>query len=77
MLDRCNTGQALSTARFQCGSYIVCQSQASILDLHKWLIGKSWTLIKLAVARQSQITYSNFMHLEVTTNVQDMPIHRN
>jgi len=77
MLNCCITGncQALSTAHFWCGSYIVCPSQAGILDLHKWLIGKSWTWKKnLAVVCQSENTYSNFMQLDLTTNVQHMPI---
>ena len=45
MPDHCITGnrRALSTAHFRRGFYAVCLSQASILDRHKWLIGKSWT----------------------------------
>ena len=67
----------LSAARFHRDSYVVCLSQAGILDLHKCLIGKYWTLKKLAVACQSQNTYSKFMQLDLATNIQHMPIHRN
>ena len=67
----------LSAACFHRDSYVVCLSQAGILDLHKCLIGKYWTLKKLAVACQSQNTYSKFMQLDLATNIQHMPIHRN